>query len=154
VTLPGFDSRQRQEIFLCSVVSRPVLGATQPPIQWVLWALSPEVKRLGHESNHSPPSSAEVKSGGAIPASESYLTTDGQSASLSWNKAPIWGLRPYFYYRRTVAGLLMWGALSLSLSHFVASYDSQGHGGGIRPRLHRGMGAIPPLPHTYLWLGA
>jgi hypothetical protein len=26
--------------------------------------------------------------------SESYVTTDGQSASLSWNKASIWGLRP------------------------------------------------------------
>jgi hypothetical protein len=25
--------------------------------------------------------------------SESNITTDGQSASLSWNKAPIWGLR-------------------------------------------------------------
>jgi hypothetical protein len=34
----------------------------------------------------------------------------GQSASLSWNKAPIWGLRPDFYYCQTVAGLLMWGA--------------------------------------------
>jgi hypothetical protein len=44
--------------------------------------------------------------------SESYVTTDGQSASLSWNKAPIWGLQPDFYYRRTFAGLLMWGALS------------------------------------------
>jgi hypothetical protein len=29
--------------------------------------------------------------------SESYVTTDGQSASLSWNKAPIWGLRPDFH---------------------------------------------------------
>jgi hypothetical protein len=28
--------------------------------------------------------------------SESYVMTDGQSASLSWNKAPIWGLRPDF----------------------------------------------------------
>jgi hypothetical protein len=44
--------------------------------------------------------------------SESYVTTDGQSASLSWNKAPIWGLRPDFYYCQTVAGLLMWGILS------------------------------------------
>jgi hypothetical protein len=44
--------------------------------------------------------------------SESYVTTDGQSASLSWNKAPIWGKWPDFYYRRTVVGLLMWGALS------------------------------------------
>jgi hypothetical protein len=44
--------------------------------------------------------------------SESYIRTGGQSASLSWNKAPIWGLRPDFYYCQTVAGLLMWGALS------------------------------------------
>jgi hypothetical protein len=44
--------------------------------------------------------------------SESYVTTDGQSASLSWNKAPIWGLRADLYYCLTVAGLLIWGALS------------------------------------------
>jgi hypothetical protein len=44
--------------------------------------------------------------------SESYITTDGQSASLSWDKAPIWGLGPDFYYCQTVAGFLMWGALS------------------------------------------
>jgi hypothetical protein len=44
--------------------------------------------------------------------SESYVTTDGQSASVSWNKAPIWGLRPDLYYCQTVAGLLMWSALS------------------------------------------
>jgi hypothetical protein len=44
--------------------------------------------------------------------SESYIKTDGQSASLSWNKALIWGLRPDFYYCQTVAGLLMWGVLS------------------------------------------
>jgi hypothetical protein len=28
--------------------------------------------------------------------SESYIATDGQSASLSWNKAPVSGLRPVF----------------------------------------------------------
>jgi hypothetical protein len=44
--------------------------------------------------------------------SQSYVTTDGQQASLSWNKAPIWGLRPDFYYCQTVAGFLMWGVLS------------------------------------------
>jgi hypothetical protein len=43
--------------------------------------------------------------------SQSYVTTDSQSASLSWWQAPIWGLRPNFYYCQTVAGLLMWGAL-------------------------------------------
>jgi hypothetical protein len=42
----------------------------------------------------------------------SYVTTDGQLDSLSWNKTPIWGLRPDFYYCRTVACLLMWDTLS------------------------------------------
>jgi hypothetical protein len=120
----------------------------------------------------------------------------GQSVSAS---SPIWGSRPDFCYCQTVAGLLMWGALSdegmglsftiaagprqrshsqarvprgsrlyfalsdlrlpqpggrvpvftppgdrvAQLYHkapgslFVASYDSQGYGGGIRTRLHR-----------------
>jgi hypothetical protein len=31
---------------------------------------------------------------------------------VSWNKAPIWGLEPDIYYWQTVAGLLMWGALT------------------------------------------
>jgi hypothetical protein len=44
--------------------------------------------------------------------SESYITTDGQSASLSWNKAPIRGSRPDLYYYMTATSLLMWGALS------------------------------------------
>jgi hypothetical protein len=44
--------------------------------------------------------------------SQSYVTTDGQPASLSGNKAPIWGLRPDLDYCLTVAGLLIWGAIS------------------------------------------
>jgi hypothetical protein len=43
---------------------------------------------------------------GPVSESESYVTTDEQSASLSWNKAPIWGLRPDIYYCQKVAGLL------------------------------------------------
>jgi hypothetical protein len=45
--------------------------------------------------------------------SESYITTDGQSASLSWNKAPIWGLRPDFY---TVRRLRVCWCVALSLT--------------------------------------
>jgi hypothetical protein len=37
---------------------------------------------------------------------------NGQLASLSWNKASIWGLRPDLYYCQTAAGLLMWGTPS------------------------------------------
>jgi hypothetical protein len=115
--------------------------------------------------------------------SESYVTTDGQSASLSWYKAPIQGLRPYsFSVRNTeyVWQLRFWfhGEPSLTrgrvcllyvplgfasavflgpsplglvtifycfrfkISLFVASYNSQGHGGGIQPGLHTGSSLI------------
>jgi hypothetical protein len=37
------------------------LGPTQPRIQWVPGVFSLGVKRPGHEADHSPPSSAEVK---------------------------------------------------------------------------------------------
>jgi hypothetical protein len=45
---PGFDRRQRQRIFLLVSVSRPALGSTQPPVQWIQWVpevLSPGIKR-------------------------------------------------------------------------------------------------------------
>jgi hypothetical protein len=47
--------------------SRPVLGPTQPHFQWVKGALSPEVKRPGHEIDHSPPSRASIKNVGDKP---------------------------------------------------------------------------------------
>jgi hypothetical protein len=33
----------------------------------------------------------------SLAESESYITTDGQSDSLSWNKAPVWSLWPGFF---------------------------------------------------------
>jgi hypothetical protein len=99
---------------------------------------------------------------------ESYVTTDGQPASLSWNKAPIWGIRPDLYYLCDSYGLVLVGlplwredgsvfyiccwplpeqsffgpsplrlvaifyCIRFETSLFVASYDSQGHGGDIR----------------------
>jgi hypothetical protein len=49
-------------IFLFTTASRMALRSTQPPIQWVPGALSMGVKWPGGEADHSPPSSAEVKS--------------------------------------------------------------------------------------------
>jgi hypothetical protein len=43
------------------MLSRPALGSTQPPIQWVTGGSFPGVKRPGREADHSPPTSAEVK---------------------------------------------------------------------------------------------
>jgi hypothetical protein len=59
--IEGFDSRRRLGIFLFTTASRPTLGPTQPPIQWVPGSLSLVVKRPGREADHSPSSSAEVK---------------------------------------------------------------------------------------------
>jgi hypothetical protein len=47
--------------FIFSTSSRPALGSTQLPVQWVPGALSSRVKWLGHEADHSPPTSAEVE---------------------------------------------------------------------------------------------
>jgi hypothetical protein len=48
-------------IFLFTTASRPALGLTHLPIQWIPGALSLEVKFPGSEADPSPPSSAEVK---------------------------------------------------------------------------------------------
>jgi hypothetical protein len=58
--------------------------------------------------------------------SKSYVATDGQSASLSWNEASIGGLRSDLYYCQIFAGSLPWGALSdettvLSFAIFTVS---------------------------------
>jgi hypothetical protein len=46
---------------LFSKSSRPALGPTQPPIQWVPGTLSPGVKHQRREADHSPPTGVEVK---------------------------------------------------------------------------------------------
>jgi hypothetical protein len=55
------SSPGRVKNFLFSTSSRQALGSTQPPIQRVPGALSPKVKRLGSEADHSSPTSAEAK---------------------------------------------------------------------------------------------
>jgi hypothetical protein len=67
----GLDSQGsipgRGKIFLFSTASRPALGPTQPPIQWVPGVISLGVKQPGHEADYLAPSSAEVKNSGVIP---------------------------------------------------------------------------------------
>jgi hypothetical protein len=73
----GFDSWWGLGIFLFTTMFRMALGPTQPPIQWVPGALSLDVKQLGREADHSPPSSAEVKE-----CVEVYLHS--QYAFMTW----------------------------------------------------------------------
>lgn len=66
----------RQETFLFFEVSRMVLEPTQPPIQQVSGALSPELKLLENTADHSPPPSAKFKNQrryNSIPPLPSYM---------------------------------------------------------------------------------
>jgi hypothetical protein len=57
-SIPGRGER----IFPLASVSRPALGPTQHPVQWVPGVLSPGVKaRPERHADHSPQSSAEVE---------------------------------------------------------------------------------------------
>jgi hypothetical protein len=64
---PEIDSRKWQKTVLYGTASRQALGPTQFPAQWVPEVPSQGVKRLGHEADHSPPTSVEVKNSGDIP---------------------------------------------------------------------------------------
>jgi hypothetical protein len=54
----GFPARE--EILLYSTTSRPALEPAQPPIEYVLGALSRRLKRPERDTDHSPPCSAET----------------------------------------------------------------------------------------------
>jgi hypothetical protein len=42
-------------------------GLNQPPAQWLWCCLSPGTKQPGYKAEHSPPSNAKDKNGGAVP---------------------------------------------------------------------------------------
>jgi hypothetical protein len=75
VTQAGAVSKQKPVSWMGGVqlhteaifISRSPLGHALPPIQRVSGALSLGVKWLRYEADHSPPSSAKVKNGGAVP---------------------------------------------------------------------------------------
>jgi hypothetical protein len=60
-------SGRGKKFFSSTITARSALGPTQSSIQWLPGVVFPGLKRQRRESDHSPPSSAEVKNGGAIP---------------------------------------------------------------------------------------
>jgi hypothetical protein len=66
----GLDGRGwipcRDKVFLFSIASGPALRPKSSPIQWVQSAISMGLKGPGREAEHSPPTSTEIKNGGAI----------------------------------------------------------------------------------------
>jgi hypothetical protein len=78
-----FSAGAKMGIFLFATMSRPGLGPTQTPIQCVSGILIPEVKWLGHEADHLPPSSSEIKN------VWSYTSTP-QYAFMAWCLIKQW----------------------------------------------------------------
>jgi hypothetical protein len=68
----GLDSRnsisvKRNIFFFYPTAPKPAPRPTERHIEWVPGALFPGVKPSGCQPDHSPPASAEVKNGAAIP---------------------------------------------------------------------------------------
>jgi hypothetical protein len=63
--VPSLAPRPLRSKAACNVhgfkAAEAQIVTTQPPIQWVPWALSPVIKRLGREADHSLLSSVKSK---------------------------------------------------------------------------------------------
>jgi hypothetical protein len=81
------------------------------PRHWIPFLSLPTTRRATVEV-FKPTSTQGIPHCQSQSQSQNYVTTDRQSASLSWNKAPVCRLRPDLYYCLTVTGFLMWGVLS------------------------------------------
>jgi hypothetical protein len=68
----GFESLEGLGVFLFTIISRPGLGPTRPPIQWLPGALSLGVKRPEREADRSHPSSSEVKNAWGYTSTPQY----------------------------------------------------------------------------------
>jgi hypothetical protein len=62
----GVESRRGLGIFLLTIASRPVLGPTQPPIEWVTGVISLATKRPGREADTHLHLVQTIRMGGAI----------------------------------------------------------------------------------------
>jgi len=71
----SIPSKENRFLFsLFSKMSQQVLGLTQPPIQREQMAPSVRVKWPGHETAHSPPSSAKVRNASSYTATPCSFT--------------------------------------------------------------------------------
>jgi hypothetical protein len=122
-----FDSRRWIGIFLFTIASRTSQGPTQPPIQWVQGALSLGVKRPGRETDHSPPSSAEVKE-----RVELYLHSHN---TPSWRGAQETVQGQLHLYRKTST------VLPFNTYSYVQCFSSEFHGVsyGCFPSVHESI---------------
>jgi hypothetical protein len=93
--------------FHFSLSSRPALGPTQPPIQWVPGPLSPGVKWPGREANNSAPTSAEVKKTWVYTSTPPYVFTRTTLPLPQSRELQVWHFLTCFLLARWVSLELM-----------------------------------------------
>jgi hypothetical protein len=107
----GVPSPSRVKNVLFFMFSRPAVGPTQPPIQWVMGALSLRVQGQGCEADHSHPTSAEVKK------MWTYTSTPHMP---SWRSASLVKHRDNFTFTLTV--ILSLSAIAVALMLYVTVF--------------------------------
>jgi hypothetical protein len=75
---------------------------------------------------------------------QSYVTTDSQSASLSWNKTPIWGLKPHLLLLSGSCRLVGVGRSRWRDDGFVVCQLSR-----IQSRSYFTTGDLPPISSSW-----
>jgi len=107
----GSIAGRASDLFLYVTASRSALESTQSRIQWVPAILSRGVKRPGRESDHSHPSSAEVKNARSYNSTHPYVL-------MAWCLIKH---RMYLHGTRTTLPLPMWKLLVCILVAFVSN---------------------------------
>ena len=82
-----------QEVFLVSKVSKLALGPTQPAVHWVPGTLSLQVKQRGHDTDYSPPSSAEFNNAWNYTFTPSYALMACTGSALSFTLLSVCNMR-------------------------------------------------------------
>jgi hypothetical protein len=112
-----FESRQWLGIVHFTTASRPALGPTQSPIQWVPGTLSLGVKWPVCEADHSPPTSAEVKNAWSHNSTR-LITVHGVVLSKKKSTGitlPFWGHLMMIYHNILVSSFDFYECEMLSL---------------------------------------
>jgi hypothetical protein len=94
-----FPAREMMVFFLVIAMSRPALGPTDPPIQWVPGLFTTAIKRTGREADRSPPSSGEVKNGWSYTSTPTHVF-------MEWCSFKHLYLCLYLYHRPKVCILM------------------------------------------------